>query len=137
MHYREVMLSDKRGGGTNRKAIQASRRLELSVAAYREFLTCLGRMIKTTEADHIPDLSTSETQDIVEERLRIQSTAAESIMVLGTKHHQAYVAEIHQAEDAERYDPDRAYASILRSTAMRRSSTRFCYEIRGMSPQTV
>ncbi|KAF6777640.1 hypothetical protein AHF37_02922 [Paragonimus kellicotti] len=80
MHYREVMLSDKRGGGTNRKAIQASRRLELSVAAYREFLTCLGRMIKTTEADHIPDLSTSETQDIVEERLRIQSTAAESIM---------------------------------------------------------
>ncbi|KAA3677312.1 timeless, partial [Paragonimus westermani] len=80
MHYREVMLSDKRGGGTNRKAIQASRRLELSVAAYREFLTCLGRMIKTTEADHIPDLSASETQDIVEERLRIQSTAAESIM---------------------------------------------------------
>ncbi|OON18500.1 timeless protein [Opisthorchis viverrini] len=80
MHYREVVFSDKRGGGTNRRALQASRRLELAVAAYREFLTCVERMFRVTASDRVPDISAGETQEAVEERLRIQSTAAESIM---------------------------------------------------------
>ncbi|KAG5444567.1 Protein timeless [Clonorchis sinensis] len=80
MHYREVVFSDKRGGGMNRRALQASRRLELAVAAYREFLTCVERMFRITTSDRAPDVSAGETQEAVEDRLRIQSTAAESIM---------------------------------------------------------
>lgn len=80
MHYREVLLSDKRGGGTNRRAIQASRRLELAVVAYQEFLVCLSRMVRVTNADRLPDPELEETPEIVEERLRIQASAAENIM---------------------------------------------------------
>ncbi|TPP66726.1 hypothetical protein FGIG_07343 [Fasciola gigantica] len=80
MHYREMLLSDKRGGGTNRRAIQASRRLELAVMAYQEFLVCLSRMIRVTDADRLPDPELEETPEIVEERLRIQANAAENIM---------------------------------------------------------
>ncbi|CAL8081999.1 unnamed protein product [Calicophoron daubneyi] len=80
MNYRELILSDKRGGGTNRRAVYASRRLDLAVAAYREFLTCLGRMIRVEPADRIPDFQLNETQESVEEQMRVQANAAETIM---------------------------------------------------------
>ncbi|VDP94588.1 unnamed protein product [Echinostoma caproni] len=80
MQYRESLLMDRRGGGTNRRALQASRRLELAMIAYQEFLLCLSRMVNVTEADRIPDLELEETSEIVEERLRLQATAAENIV---------------------------------------------------------
>lgn len=80
MHYREMLMSDKRGGASNRRALQASRRLELSVAAYREFLRCVTRMTRLTSVDRHPDGELGETEESVAEALRVQASAAETII---------------------------------------------------------
>ncbi|VEL37587.1 unnamed protein product [Protopolystoma xenopodis] len=80
LSYRETLFADRRGGGSNFRAIQASRRLALAVAAYREFLTCLGKMAvgSLDEKDNDGTL-----EDRREERLRLQKQAADTIMDFG------------------------------------------------------
>ncbi|CAH8658970.1 unnamed protein product [Schistosoma curassoni] len=79
INYKEHLVTDKRGGASNQRAIQAARRLELAVACYKEFLTCLNRMLHVTGADKTLQPGDDETQDGVEERLRSQANVAESI----------------------------------------------------------
>ncbi|RTG86610.1 timeless [Schistosoma bovis] len=80
INYKEHLVTDKRGGASNQRAIQAARRLELAVACYKEFLTCLNRMLHVTGADKTVQPGDDETQDGVEERLRSQANVAESII---------------------------------------------------------
>ncbi|CAH8669561.1 unnamed protein product [Heterobilharzia americana] len=80
MNYREHLFTNKRGGSSNQRAMQAARRLELSIAAYREFLTCLNRMLNVTAEDKTVQPEDEETPECVEERLRLQASVAESII---------------------------------------------------------
>ncbi|TNN04912.1 Protein timeless, partial [Schistosoma japonicum] len=91
MNYREHLVINKRGGASNQRALQAARRLELSVASYKEFLICLNRMLNVTSADKIIQPEDEETQDSVEERLRLQANVAESIIA-----NVLYVAEYQE-----------------------------------------
>ncbi|CAH8678097.1 unnamed protein product [Schistosoma rodhaini] len=80
INYKEHLVTNKRGGASNQRAMQAARRLELAVACYKEFLTCLNRMLHVTGEDKTIQPGDDETQDGVEERLRSQANVAESII---------------------------------------------------------
>ncbi|CAH8673767.1 unnamed protein product [Schistosoma rodhaini] len=80
INYKEHLVTNKRGGASNQRAMQAARRLELAVACYKQFLTCLNRMLHVTGADMNVQPGDDETQDGVEERLRSQANVAESII---------------------------------------------------------
>ncbi|KAK4474521.1 hypothetical protein MN116_001668 [Schistosoma mekongi] len=91
MNYKEHLVINKRGGASNQRALQAARRLELSVASYKEFLICLNRMLNVTTADRTIQPEDEETQVGVEERLRLQANVAESIIA-----NVLYVAEYQE-----------------------------------------
>ncbi|CAH8581902.1 unnamed protein product [Schistosoma turkestanicum] len=80
INYKEHLVTNKRGGASNQRAMQAARRLELAVTCYKEFLTCLNRMLHVTATDRTVQPDDDETQDGVEERLRLQANVAESII---------------------------------------------------------
>ena len=83
MGYREALLTDKRGGSKNQRALQYSRRLALAVSAYRQFLLCVQEMLSPSTAGRVDldeDQGESETVEAREERLLLQKQAAESLM---------------------------------------------------------
>lgn len=105
MGYREALLTDKRGGCKNQKALQYSRRLALAVSAYRQFLLCVQEMFAPSKetVDKLREVDLDDDGDdvggeveTVEERLRIQKQAAETLMCKLASKYNYIINSLHQ-----------------------------------------
>ncbi|VDL95134.1 unnamed protein product [Schistocephalus solidus] len=81
MSYREAVLADRKGGGTNVTALHSSRRLALAVSAYRQFLLSLQEMTRPGSTVVTPAaLICQENPEERSQRLKAHKQAAESLM---------------------------------------------------------